>query len=98
MKHTPLLSGLALLASWKIYPRGYIISILCDTFSQGTKGKFVQIEKMYSCKIDCIDISEKMETLLHTVLAEEPGIVRNGQISYMYARLFMGSALAEDDR
>ena len=70
--------------------------ILCDTFSQETKDKFSQIEKEYSCKIDCIDISDRMTILLHSVLSQEPGMVRNGQISYMYARLFMGSAIGED--
>lgn len=70
--------------------------ILCDTFSQETKDKFSQIEKEYSCKIDCIDISDKMAKLLNTVLAQELGMVRNGQISYMFARLFMGSAIPED--
>ncbi len=70
--------------------------ILCDTFSLKTKEKFNKIANKYLCKIDCIDISNKMSVLLSTALADEPGMVRKGQISYMYARLFMGSAISKD--
>lgn len=69
--------------------------ILGDKYNQQILGRFQQIEKKYNTNIFCIDISDKMQLLSDTKLSEEPGIMRNGMISYMFARLFMGSALPE---
>ena len=70
--------------------------ILGDDYSKEIREKFKQIEKDYKTSIIIVDIRKKLEVLNNTALAKEEGIVRNGIISYMFARLFMGSCLPED--
>lgn len=69
--------------------------ILADNYSADTRSRFRMIEDTYGCGIHIINIEEKLKALLDTKLAEEPGIIRNGMVSFMFARLFVGSAIPE---
>lgn len=69
--------------------------ILADDYSRGVRERFTQIANDYQTYIEIIDIREKLKVFNNTKLIEEPGIVRNGLISYMFARLFMGSCLPQ---
>lgn len=69
--------------------------VLANNYSADTKGKYKKIEERYSCKVFIVDITEKMRSLLQTEVVKEPGAIRNGVVSFMYARLFIGSAIPE---
>lgn len=67
--------------------------ILADDYSPDTRKKFKYIESQYDCKICIINVVEKLKMLLETEIATETGIIRNGNVSFMFARLFVGSSL-----
>ena len=67
--------------------------ILADQYQDNIKNKFKTIENKYKTKINIIDISEKLKSLMTTALIKEKGIVKNNMISYMFARLFIGSSI-----
>lgn len=69
--------------------------ILGDTYSTKTKNKFEQISESYGRDIHIIDITDLMRKLEDTVFYQEPDIGKNGLITFMYARLFVDSALPE---
>lgn len=69
--------------------------ILSNDYSEKVRKNFRKIEKKYSCRICIINIENKMKMLLDTKLANEPGSIRNGMISFIYARLFVGSEIPE---
>lgn len=70
--------------------------VLSNNYSTNTRNKFKEIEDKYHCKINILDITSKMDLLLNTVLSEENGIIRNGTISFMFARLFIGSSIPDN--
>jgi lipopolysaccharide biosynthesis glycosyltransferase len=69
--------------------------ILGDNYNEDIRRKFKQVEQNYHTNIQILDIRNKMRILADTALAKEPGIMKNGIISFMFARLFMGSSLPE---
>lgn len=70
--------------------------ILGDDYDEDIKSRFASVESQYHTKIDIINIKEKMLVWNRTELIKEPGIVNNGVISYMFARLFIGSSVPDD--
>lgn len=70
--------------------------ILCDNYSDMTKKRFEDIERAYKTTIQIIDITQYMVQLEDTVFYQEPDIGKNGLITFMYARLFVDSALPKD--
>lgn len=69
--------------------------ILANNYSEKVRKKFKIIEEKYNCRICIINIENKMKMLLDTKLACEPGAIRNGMISFIFARLFVGSGIPE---
>lgn len=67
--------------------------VLGDGYKSDLQDRFRLLEEQYDTEIKLIDIHDSMHKFDNTALIKEPGIVRNGIISYMFARLFMGSAL-----
>lgn len=70
--------------------------ILGDTYSDDVTERLRLVSEKYKCDIHIVDISSKMELLAKTVLGREKGIVKSGKISYMFARLFIGSSIPEN--
>lgn len=70
--------------------------ILGDAYSDRTKHKFKKISESYGRDIHIIDITELMKKLEDTVFFQEPDIGKNGLITFMYARLFVDSALPKN--
>lgn len=73
-----------------------VFFVLGDGYGSKILSKFSEIEKKYDTKIITIDIRYKMDCLLETKLADEPGIIKNGNLSYMFARLFIGSVIPSE--
>lgn len=70
--------------------------ILGDSYSVKTKKRFAEISELYGKDIHIIDITGLMKKLEDTVFYQEPDIGKNGLITFMYARLFVDSALPEE--
>lgn len=70
--------------------------ILGDAYSKKTIDRFRQIQDKYGREIRIIDITPQMHLLDDTVLYQEPDIGKNGLITFMFARLFIDSALPAD--
>ena len=70
--------------------------ILGDAYSDTTMKRFCSIEKKYKTKIEIVDITDKMRTLEKTALYNAGDVKMNGLLTFMYARLFIGSVLPTD--
>ena len=67
--------------------------ILCDNYSEKTRKKFSEIENLYDTKVDLIDVTSKLIQLKESSLYVPEAVDKRGLITFMYARLFIGSLL-----
>lgn len=70
--------------------------ILSDTYSQDTRRRFEELQKQFITKINLLDVTENLRQLNETALGVSHEIHSNGLITFMYARLFMGSLLPDE--
>lgn len=69
--------------------------LLCDDYTTDNIDKLKKIEKEYKCNIFFINCKKNLKILNDTVLFNDNSKMKNGLITFMYARLFVGSLLPQ---